>query len=189
MAIIGNLPVYGIVNKAIEELVLSLSGPEGWNKVCALAEIDPFTFVTLERYDDTLTFKLVGACAEVLGISADEVLVSFGRYWSRYTGRQGYAHMFSMLGNDLFSFLQNLPSLHDHLTLVFPDMVMPRFETVALDERRLHVAYRSERSGLAAMVHGLLEGMAEVYGQPVTVTRLQRKDEGADHDLFEVVLQ
>lgn len=181
--------MYGIVNKAMEDLVVSISGTEGWTKVCALAEVDPFTFVTLERYDDDLTFKLVGACAEVMGISADEVLVHFGRYWSRYTGQQGYSHMFSMLGDDLFTFLRNLPQLHDHLTLVFPDMVMPRFEAFPVDERRLRVAYRSERHGLAAMVHGLLEGMAEVYGQQVLVTRIQRKDEGADHDLFEVTLQ
>lgn len=181
--------MYGIVNKAIEELVVSLSGAEGWTKVCALAEVDPFSFVTLERYDDSLTFKLVGACAEVLGISADEVLVHFGRYWSRYTGQQGYGHMFSMLGDDLFSFLRNLPQLHDHLSLVFPDMLMPRFEAIPIDERRLRVAYRSDRDGLAAMVHGLLEGMAEVYGEQVVVTRLQWKDDGAEYDLFEVALQ
>ena len=65
--------MYGIVNKAIEELVVSLSGEAGWHKVCALANVEPFSFITLERYDDELTFKLVEACAQVLGISPNKM--------------------------------------------------------------------------------------------------------------------
>ncbi len=181
--------MYGIVNKAIEELVVSLSGEAGWHKVCALADVEPFSFITLERYDDALTFKLVEACAQVLGISPHEVLVHFGRHWSVYTGKQGYSHMFKMLGDDLFTFLRNLPQLHDHVSMIFPDMLMPQFESTQDGERRMEVIYRSSRVGFASMVQGLLEGMADVYRQPAVVTQLQSTAKGDGIDLFEVVLQ
>jgi hypothetical protein len=181
--------MYGIVNKVIEELVVSLVGNAGWHKVCEIAKLEPFTFITLERYDDDLTHKLVNACAEVLGISAHEVLVHFGRHWSVYTGKQGYAHMFKMLGDDLFTFLHNLPQLHDHVAMIFPQMLMPQFQSTQDGERRMEVIYRSSRHGFASMVQGLLEGMADVYHQPAVVTQIQSTAKGGALDVFEVVLQ
>jgi hypothetical protein len=97
--------------------------------------------------------------------------------------------MFKMLGDDLFTFLRNLPQLHDHVSMIFPDMLMPQFQSMQDGERRMEVIYRSSRVGFASMVQGLLEGMADVYRQPAVVTQLQSTAKGDNVDLFEVVLQ
>ncbi|NDC39811.1 MAG: heme NO-binding protein [Proteobacteria bacterium] len=170
--------MYGIVNKAIEELVVSLGGQQKWEEVCREAGVDVFTFIAQERYDDDVTYKLVAASSKVFGICPHTVLLKFGAHWSKYTGQQGYGYLFKMLGDDFLTFLANLPALHDHIALIFPEMIMPRFESERLGPLEIKVLYRSSRPGLASMVHGLLEGMAEVY----------EKDSTFDADEFLVTL-
>ena len=176
--------MYGIVNKAIEELVIQIGGEELWTTVCLEAGIEPFTFVAQEVYDDAVTYDLVAAVSKVTGKTQHEILVAFGDHWSRYTGNQGYGQLYKLLGSDYQSFLMNLPRLHDHLAFIFPDLQMPHFETELINERIVKVCYRSERVGLSAMVFGLLEGMAKVYETQVVVTAGRTKAETGDADEF-----
>ena len=180
--------MYGIVNKAIEELVVSLRGMEGWQHVCKHAGLDGFTFVNIERYDDALTHRLVESASEAMGHSPEAILRAFGHHWIQYTGKQGYGAMFQMLGKDVMTFLERLPELHDHIALVFPDILMPMFQTTRQDERTMHVAYRSTRRGMAPFVFGLLEGTGKLFGQAVEVQQLASFGPDCDHDLFEVTL-
>lgn len=176
--------MYGIVNKAIEDLVVQKGGPELWTAVCAEAGIDPLTFVAQEIYPDAVTYDLVGAVSKVTGIPTHDILVSFGQHWSQYTGNQGYGQMFKMLGSDLVTFLRNLPRLHDHVAFIFPDLKMPRFETEILDERHVRVWYRSDREGLSPMTFGLLQGMGTVYKTNIRVTQEAEKGPDSDAAIF-----
>jgi len=44
--------------------------------------------------------------------------------------------------------------------------------------------YYSERQGLSAMIIGLLEGLAERFQTPITITLVQSRAAGDDHDMF-----
>ena len=176
--------MYGIVNKAIEELVVSLGGEAQWREVCREANVDVYTFIAQEKYPDEVTYKLVGAASKVLGVCPHTVLLKFGHHWSRYTGQEGYGYLFKMLGEDLATFLDNLPLLHDHIALIFPDLVMPQFETSRPAPNQINVVYRSQRPGLAPMVLGLLQGMGEVYECPINVSHVRGKSPDYDADDF-----
>jgi Haem-NO-binding len=178
--------MYGNINKAIEELVVQIGGEETWQAVCNEAGLESFTFVSQEIYPDKITYDLVDAVAKVTGQSTEQVLVAFGEHWSRYTGNQGYGHMFKMLGRDLQSFLLALPRLHDHVAFIFPEIVMPQFECKLVQDGVVRVLYRSERVGLAPMVFGLLEGMAKVYETVAEVRQVRKKSDDHDADEFEV---
>lgn len=180
--------MYGIVNKAIEELVVSLGGEEKWREVCREAGVDIFTFIAQERYPDEVTYKLVAAASKIFGICPHTVLLKFGTHWSKYTGKEGYGYLFKMLGEDLMTFLQNLPMLHDHIALIFPDLIMPQFQTSRMSSSEIKVIYRSQRPGLAPMVHGLLEGMADVYETKASVQHTRAKDPSFDADEFLVTI-
>jgi hypothetical protein len=180
--------MYGIVNKAIEELVISLGGDGKWQEVCREAGVETFTFIAQEKYPDEITYKLVGAASKVFGMCPHTVLLKFGDHWSRYTGKEGYGYLFKMMGEDLVTFLQNLPVLHDHISLIFPDLLMPQFETAVISPTEVRVIYRSKREGLAPMVHGLLEGMGGVYETKVAVQHTRKRDQDFDADEFVVTL-
>ncbi|MFX5825137.1 heme NO-binding domain-containing protein, partial [Acinetobacter baumannii] len=53
--------MYGIVNKAIEDLVIENFGAEKWDAVKLRSGVDIDFFISNEPYDDDVTFKLASA--------------------------------------------------------------------------------------------------------------------------------
>ncbi len=66
--------MYGMVNKAVQDLVVTQFGQEKWNEIKRKADIDVEAFVAMSTYPDEVTYKLVGAASEVLGLPADKIL-------------------------------------------------------------------------------------------------------------------
>jgi hypothetical protein len=73
--------MYGLVNKAIEELVVTHFGEDQWELIKKKASVDVEVFVSNEAYPDEMTYDLVSAASEVLGKSASAILVAFGEHW------------------------------------------------------------------------------------------------------------
>ena len=180
--------MYGLVNKAIEDLVVSLAGQETWLEIVRRADVDVVTFVSLDSYTDEVTFALVGAASEVLGRPAEAILESFGEHWVRYTGREGYGHLMKAYGSDVQSFLRNLDAMHARVALTMPDLRPPSFRIEEDGTDGFLVHYHSTRSGLAPMVTGLLRGVGALFDQQVDVERRARIEDGADHDVFAVTV-
>lgn len=143
-------------------------------------------FVGMEPYPDEVTYRLVGAASEALGIPAAAVLEAFGRHWILYTARNGYGPLLDTMGATLPEFLGNLDAMHARITLSVPELRPPSFVCETLADRRIRVKYWSERDGLAPMVLGLLAGLGELLKVPVAVAQTVDRATGADHDEFVV---
>jgi hypothetical protein len=178
--------MYGMVNKAVEDLVVSNFGMEKWLAIKEKAGVDVDIFLSNESYPDELTYDLVGAASEVLGLAASEVLIAFGEHWVLNTARQGYGSMLEANGRTLPEFLINLPSLHTRAAMIFPDLQPPRFNCSEVTENSLLLHYRSHRPGLTDFVIGLLQGLGKMFDTPVVIEVVQRKADGTDHDQFRV---
>lgn len=181
--------MYGLVNKAIEDLVVSLAGERTWLEIVDRAGIDAATFVSLDSYPDEVTFSLVSAASEVLGQPPEQILEQFGEHWVRYTGREGYGPLIKAYGTDVASFLKNLDALHARVVLIMPELKPPSFRIVEDGPDRYLVHYYSTRSGLGPMVTGLLRGVGALFEEDLTVTRLDRREDGAAHDVFAVTVR
>lgn len=105
--------MYGLVNRAIEQLVVSLKGEEAWHRVCQAAQWSDEGFVAMQTYDDAVTYRLVSAVSEELALSPEQVLKAFGEYWILYTADEGYGDMLSMCGDDLRSFLRGMNRMRE----------------------------------------------------------------------------
>jgi len=182
--------MYGLVNKAIEDLVLRDHGPEAWAKIVDQAGFEDAGFISMDSYPDDLTYQLVGAASQELGVAADQLLESFGHFWILYTAREGYGELLDLSGRSFEEFLFNLDNLHTRLGLSMPALRPPSFECEKLDEKTYRLHYRSEREGLTPMVVGLIKGLADKFGHGVAirldVERGQTPD--ADHDEFLIEL-
>jgi len=178
--------MYGLVNQALEDYVRRSVGQAAWNRIRAAAGVDLDMFVSMDSYPDDITFRLVQAAAQELGQSVPQVLESFGEHWVLYTAREGYGEMLAMFGSNLRQFLLNLDNLHSHVGLTFPQLRPPAFEVEDIegtDSMLLH--YRSERTGLAPMVVGLLKGLGKRFSQDVRVHPMERRLTD-DHDVFRI---
>ena len=86
--------MYGMVNRAIEEMVVKNHGEKIWEDIKQKAGVDVEVFVSSEGYSDDVTYGLVGAASEVLQIPAEQILEAFGVYWVMETAQQiGRAHV------------------------------------------------------------------------------------------------
>ena len=178
--------MYGIVNKAIEELVKENFGEEKWERIKQRSGVDVDFFISNEPYDDAITYQLAGAVAEEMNIPVSDVLISFGEYWVLKTGKEKYGALMEAGGSNLKEFLCNLPLFHNRIMLMYPRLTPPEFKVSDVEDSSLHLHYFSKREGLQEFVRGLLQGLGKMYGVPVNIALLQHRDDGFDHEIYKV---
>lgn len=176
--------MYGMVNKAVEELVVEKFGEAKWELIKAKAGIDVDVFISNEGYPDKITYDLVRAATEVLGLTSDQILEAFGEWWILRTAREGYGELMNAGGKNVPEFLENLPTFHTRVTMIYPNLKPPRFDAVRVGERGIHLHYHTHRPGLTRFVVGLLHGIGRMFETPLTVQVLRTRAEGAEHDEF-----
>ncbi len=180
--------MYGLVNRAVVDLVHHALGPDGWERVRARAGLEIDTFLSMESYEDEITYRLVAAASAEANLPPERVLELFGEHWVGYAVAHGYRELMSARGQTLFEFLVRLDDMHARLSLTFPALRPPSFRASDRTERSLRLHYFSERVGLGPMVVGLLRGLGKHFGTNVDIRHERRKDEGDDHDEFVVTL-
>lgn len=178
--------MYGIVNKAIRDLIVADYGEEVWKSVQEHAGVDVEFFVSNEPYPDDISYKLVGAASEVLSLPAEEILIRFGEHWVMKTGVESYGSLLKSGGASLPEFLVNLPDFHARVALLYPQLQPPEFMCTDTTETSLKLHYFTHRPGLTSFVIGLLRGLSKLYETPSSVRLIASKAEGDDHDIFDV---
>ncbi|MCC5656510.1 heme NO-binding domain-containing protein [Nostoc sp. XA010] len=179
--------MYGLVNKAIQDMVCSRFGEETWKEIKHKAEVDIDVFLNMEGYPDDITHKLIKAASVVLSLSTQQIMQAFGEFWVHYTAQEGYGEMMDMSGDTLPEFLENLDNLHARVGVSFPNLQPPSFECTDMKENSLSLHYRSDREGLTPMILGLVQGLGNRFDTEVDITQTQNRDEGAEHDEFLVI--
>ena len=178
--------MYGIVNKAIEDLVKTNFGEHTWDAVKKRSGVDIDYFLSSEPYDDAITYKLAGAVSEEMNMPVGKVLEAFGEWWILKTGKEKYGGLMEAGGKNLREFLINLPLFHNRIMLMYPKLTPPEFKISDVEETSIRIHYYSKREGLQEFVRGLLQGLGKMYSTPVDIILLQSRDEGEDHEIFKV---
>ncbi len=176
--------MYGMVNRAIEDLITAAAGEAGWDEVCRRANFEAGGFVSNQPYPDALTYRLLLAAAEVTGRPVPDLLRALGDHWISRTAVEGYGHMLTSAGRTLPDFLKALPSLHARVELIFPGLQPPQFEVVSEAPGQLTLAYRTRRPGLEPFVEGLLAGLGRHFRVDLAVTRSGQPADGPEGERF-----
>jgi hypothetical protein len=180
--------VYGMINEAMRRHVEETAGADAWGRIAVRADA-PRSFASLHYYDDAVTYALVGAASTELGAPAEDLLRSFGHYWSLRVGPENYADILGATGTDVVSVLTHLDEMHARLQVLYPELRPPSFTVVDDGSDSFEVHYTSEREGLAPFVVGLLEGLGDLYGTPAKVVQVSDAGEGRPSDVFRVSLE
>ncbi|MFN5735797.1 MAG: heme NO-binding domain-containing protein [Flavobacteriales bacterium] len=176
--------MYGLVNKAIKDLIVSNHGEETWKEIARRSDFHEADFVGLHAYEDALTYRLVGNASAVLGADANAILELFGEYWITYTADEGYGQLMDLCGDTFVEFLGNLDMLHHRMNSIMPHLAPPQFTTQNETEHSIELLYRSHREGLTPMLFGLIRGLGKRFGLSCTIELLSSKSESQDHHLF-----
>ena len=178
--------MYGLVNRALQQLVCSSQGEATWHDIRRKAGVEDEVFMRMDAYPDELTYRLVSAASQVLETPVPDLLREFGRYWTRYTLVEGYGAMLNDLGPTFQEALAALDGMHARVALLYPALKPPEFRVTDIDASKLSLRYYSHRSSLGPMVHGLVEGLAERFGIAIEVSHVYAKDAAHDHDRFDI---
>lgn len=177
--------MYGLVNRAIQQMVTTSYGEETWQQIKDKAELGAVDFfTTYESYPDDVTHRLVAGAAEILCLSPSEIMKAFGEYWITYTANEGYEVLLEHTGESLPEFLDHLDNLHARAGLSLPNLRPPSFRCEHLDQSRIDLHYESQRQGFAPMVIGLLQGLGRRFHTPITVKQTASRDQGDAGDRF-----
>ncbi len=164
--------MYGMINRGIEDFVVCSAGVEVWSQIKEKVDLELPEFLDSSQYNDELTYKLVESASEVLNIAPEAVLRGFGRHWILYTGREGWASVFNLGGDNMIDFINGLDSMHARVQIALPEAKMPLFSATEKDGYT-ELTYRSHRPGLASMVLGLLDGLAEQFNETWEVALIE----------------
>ena len=175
----------GVINKGIQELVETQFGEETWESIRREANCDEPAFSPALDYPDQLTLDLVTAASRQLNLSAEDVMIEFGKYWAPNTGKECYPALFAMAGSNVKQFLQNVDRVHRQVTASIVGARPPVLATEVLPDGRLAIHYRSERK-LCPVVHGLILGVGVHFDQELSVVEKHCSRNGDEECVFEV---
>ena len=178
--------MYGIVNKAIQELVIANFGEEKWDIILEKSGIEEDFFISSEAYDDDITFQLASAVSDEMNMSLKDVLIAFGEWWVLKTTKEKYGGLMESGGSTLKEFLINLPLFHNRVMLIYPKLTPPEFKISEVTENSLKLHYFSKREGLQEFVRGLIQGLGLMFETETTIELLQTRDFGDDHEIFKI---
>lgn len=176
--------MYGMVNKAIQDMVLRHHGEDAWRKIKQQAGVTAEIFLGTEAYPDEVTYQLVAAASDVLQLPAERILHAFGEHWVLETASKGYSHLMNAAGGTLADFLVHLPRFHDRVALIYPNLVPPQFAISDRTAHSLRLHYTSHRAGLAPFVEGLISGLGQRFNTSVRVTLALPRAAGGTTDVF-----
>ncbi|NJM78568.1 MAG: heme NO-binding protein [Flavobacterium sp.] len=178
--------MYGIVNKAIQDLVTVNFGAEKWDSILKKSGVEEDFFISSEAYDDDITFKLAKAVSEEMDMTLKDVLIAFGEWWVIKTTKEKYGGLMESGGATFKEFIVNLPLFHNRVMLIYPKLTPPEFKVSEISENSLNLHYFSKREGLQEFVRGLIQGLGIMFKTTVTIELLQTRDLGDSHEIFKI---
>lgn len=155
--------MYGLVNKAIKDLVTERFGKDKWDQIALMSNFEDEEFVSMNSYPDELTYTFVKNASKLLGADASVILEAFGEYWILFTAQEGYGELMDLTGSSLVEFLNNLDILHSRMNSLMPHLEPPQFRTENLTENSVELVYTSKRQGMAPMCLGLIKGLGKRF--------------------------
>ncbi|MEN9332422.1 MAG: hypothetical protein RLZZ94_1512 [Bacteroidota bacterium] len=170
--------MYGLVNQAIQGLVVDNFGEENWKAIKQKAGVTEEAFLSNEIYDDSITFNLAISASEVLSIPLSDVL--------KTVGNEKYGPLMKSGGDNFIDFIVNLPNFHSRVMLIYSDIKPPEFIVEKTTDNQLKLHYFSTREGLTDFMFGLIQGLGEMYQTPINIELIADRRNGDEHDIYQI---
>lgn len=176
--------MYGMIHRAIRELVIDVKGRDAWFEVERSANCGPAEMISSEVYPDHITLDILKNSAEILKIDLDEMLRRFGSYWIEFASSGSFRGIMNFAGRDLETFINNLNKMHDSVQTVLVNSSMPSFEILSARDGFMAVIYKSKRTGLDSFVIGLFEGLIRHFNLKGEVSMVNKMN---GQSIFEII--
>jgi Haem-NO-binding len=172
----------GVVFNVLEQLVARDHGEGTWDALLDATELDG-VYTSLGSYADEDLMKLVGAAADELDMSPDQVVRWFGRNALPLFAAR-YPQLFEPHDSTRSFVLTLNEIIHPEVRKLYPGAEVPVFDFASHDGG-LVMGYTSPRK-LCAFAEGLLHGAADHYSERLTIEQPQCMNRGDDRCVLEI---
>lgn len=177
--------MYGIVNSAVQDLVIQQYGRAIWAEIAHACGLDEENiFLSHQGYPDQLTYRLVEEVCTRVDCPAGKFLEGLGEFWVTVTGKRHYGELLAACGRTLPEVLAGINALHGRVALTFPGFNPPRLSCTEVTADRLLLHYESTREGLWPFVIGAVRALAELTRESAQARLLHQPTPGSA--VFEV---
>lgn len=177
-----------MIHKSIHCMVVRQLGEESWGKIASKAGVDEKHLLSMESYDDHIVYDLVDAAAYYMQLKPDQLLRGFGQHFVSETLSENYQNLLRSYGKSSFELLDNLNLLHTTIKTTFTGYNPPSFSVRYITSDEIDLIYKSDRIGLTPFVRGLLAGIADLFGETLTITYEKKHDVSTgEQTLFRIV--
>lgn len=108
----------------------------------------------------------------------------FGAFFFKTCKKSGHSSILRTLGHNLYGFLLNLDTLHDHLSFTYTQMRAPSFRCEkTANGQGLTLFYYSHRHGLSHIVAGIVKAVAKDFFQLDIIVKQVHYEEGVGNKL------
>ncbi len=166
--------MYGMVNNAFRQYVIDREGEQAWNDIVAKAGLKTPEFGAMTAYDDGVTLSIVAAMVAQSGRDIGELLRDVGKSWVGFAKTTSFAGLLAMAGRDFETLVGNLNDMHAKIKVSLPTIRPPVFDCRRREDGLLEITYQSEREGLFPFVEGILEGLADNFGERVDIVEFEQ---------------
>lgn len=160
--------MYGMVNQAIEQMVRADYGATVWAAIRRRAGVTQEVFVTTELYPDEITASLLVAASDCTGVSGADLRHRLGEFWM--FGATAENGLFAVTGSDVGQFLSHLSRLRDRMSLLFPELNLPRLAVEDRTAGAVRIRCSKLEPAMIPFATGLLSGIGRRFNTPVVVT-------------------
>lgn len=162
--------MYGMIHKAIRDMVVTKFGEDTWEIVAKDANVGDEHLLSMSTYDDKVMYAMVESACKVLELSQEQVYESFGRYFVEVTLQTNFKSLLHTYGGSSFALFENLNTLHETISTTYTGYSPPFFEVTRRTDNEIDLFYQSERGGLSPFVRGMVFGLADFYEEVVLIT-------------------
>lgn len=169
--------MHGIILRGLKQFVVENYDHETWTLICEEAGVDRTLFVPVTEYPDEIVFDIVGAAAEISGEDPEDLLFAYGRFVVPTLVETYGVHVpGDWEGLDLVVNVERY--IHEALRRKSTgDFEPPEIGAERLDDDRIVVTYGSDR-GLCTVAKGILQGVADHYGETYEIEERRCMHEG-----------
>ena len=177
--------MYGIINVAIQDYAVANFGEEKWEVIKQESAVNVDFSLTDNPYNDTIPYKIAKASATEMNLDLDEVLQGIGESVIATTNAK-FNSFIDSRGDTLKDYLVNLPSFHNRIAMIYPELNAPQFKVSNIENNSLQVHYVSHTMGIRPFIKGYLIGLTRIFDEQATVTFLESVNNGRQQEIFKI---
>jgi predicted hydrocarbon binding protein len=167
----------GVVFNIFSDLVTEQFGLDTWDQLIERTKPGSDAIYTSGNvYPDEELVAYVTELSAITGAAAPDLIRAFGTFMMH---RFKSIHPEFLHGHDAKSFLASVHDvIHVEVKKLHPDSLLPTFTYEDTGDNELTMVYSSQRK-LCKLAEGLIDGVAQVYGQNIAIDHPQCMHDGA----------